>query len=231
MKTYQKIVFISLIFIVGFTAGSYNPITHEAILNFFIDSKNEFDPTLANEHFADRTELFSLRNPKRDIVMLGDSITEGGDFRQLTGRDDILNRGIGWDTSLGLTKRLNLIGMDVKKCFILIGINDISRDIPIDSIFENYKIVIANLKAKNITPIIQSTLYTVDRIEFDNKKVEELNTKLKEYAKENNIVFIDLNSVLSENKMLKQEYTHDGVHLNTKGYVVWMNAIKKHMDN
>ncbi|MEY4503904.1 MAG: hypothetical protein RL154_196, partial [Pseudomonadota bacterium] len=35
---------------------------------------------------------------------------------------------------------------------------------------------------------------------------------------------------LSENKMLKQEYTFDGVHLNTKGYIVWMSAIKSYVD-
>ncbi|MEY4505302.1 MAG: hypothetical protein RL154_1602, partial [Pseudomonadota bacterium] len=181
MKIHLKIIFIFVIFVCGIAIGSYSPITYETIKGFFIEEKIEFDPTLANEHYRDRIELFRIQNPHTSIVMLGDSITESGDFRQLTGKNDIINRGIGWDTSLGLTNRLDLLGENTKKCFILIGINDISRDIPINIIYENYKLVIVQLKAKNIKPIIQSTLYTVDRMEFNNSKVEALNEKLQKY--------------------------------------------------
>ena len=61
-----------------------------------------------------------------------------------------------------------------------------------------------------------------------NEKVEVLNEKLKSYAKENNLTFIDLNKILAPNKTLKNEYSNDDLHLNGKAYKLWTQEIKKY---
>lgn len=159
--------------------------------------------------------------------MLGDSITYGVNWNELFNRD-IINRGIGGDTTAGFLFRLEqVIKLNPKKVFIMGGINDIAGYYNVHEIFENYKKILSNLKNKDITPYVQSTLYTTRK--DLNPHVEELNFLLKKYCKENNIVFIDLNKNLSSEKVLKSEYTYDGVHLNASGYDIWKNEIYKYI--
>ena len=85
------------------------------------------------------TELYATRMAKFEaepvvpgrIIFFGNSITQGGDWAKLTGDSTVLNRGIGGDVTFGLLHRLHDITVrQPSKLFILIGINDISRDIP-----------------------------------------------------------------------------------------------------
>ena len=58
----------------------------------------------------------------------------------------------------------------------------------------------------------------------------KLNLKLQELSEKENIVFIDLNKVLSENGKLKKSYSSkDDIHLNGDGYFAWKNSIKKYI--
>ena len=43
-----------------------------------------------------------------DVVFLGNSITAGGNWSELLGRDRIVNRGIGGDNTVGMLQRLEL---------------------------------------------------------------------------------------------------------------------------
>ena len=62
------------------------------------------------------------------------------------------------------------------------------------------------------------------------KDVLKLNLRLKELSEKENIVFIDLNKVLSENGKLNESYSSkDDIHLNGDGYSVWKNSIKKYV--
>jgi hypothetical protein len=48
---------------------------------------------------------------------------------------------------------------------------------------------------------------------------------LIQYASENKIDYIDLNSAVSKNDVLQDEYTTDGVHLKPKAYQNWTELI------
>ena len=79
-------------------------------------------------------------------------------------------------------------------------------------------------KLKNI----QSTLYIGESRKKDfNEEVEKLNNSLKEFAKQNSIRFIDLNSIFAPKKVLKSDFTKDDLHLNGQAYKLWINEIKK----
>ena len=61
-----------------------------------------------------------------DIVMLGDSLTEWGNWHELVPEYSILNRGISGDTSSGVLDRLQeVIERRPKVVFVMIGTNDI----------------------------------------------------------------------------------------------------------
>lgn len=182
-----------------------------------------------NYRYEQQTGLYGVyRKKKAAIVMLGDSITYGVNWNELLNRD-VANRGIGSDTTQGFLNRLTYIyEISPEICFVMGGINDISHSIPVQEIFQNYKGIIEGLKSQGIIPVIQSTLYTSrpTDCEHRNSIVKELNELLYHYANEHRIEFIDLNARLSQGNKLVQEYTYDGVHLNSRGYEMWSEEIE-----
>ncbi|PUE64493.1 GDSL-type esterase/lipase family protein [Arcobacter caeni] len=181
------------------------------------------------KHKKSQFEMLA-QNDKYKVVMLGDSITDEGEWAELLDSRLIQNRGISGDTTDGVLQRLDSINKSVKQVFIMIGVNDIMRGKSVDEIFTNYQKIVQILKEKDIKVYIQSTLYVGEkRAENFNIKVENLNTKLKQFASHNNLIFIDLNKILSSNKMLKHEFTSDDLHINGKAYVLWADEIKKYI--
>ena len=63
---------------------------------------------------------------------------------------------------------------------------------------------------------------------YKNEKVKEYNDLLKEMAKEKNVKYIDVASVLSNNNGdLPEEASTDGVHLNKEYCLEWLDYLKK----
>ncbi|NOR45308.1 MAG: GDSL family lipase [Candidatus Delongbacteria bacterium] len=190
---------------------------------------------LDNPKYKPKSENFMLFNRQADIVMLGNSITAGINWNELLGRKDIANRGINGDITEGMLNRMNsVLKVKPKVCFFLGGINDLTRRVPPENIIANIKNIVNILLTNDIKPILQSIIYTEKRFydfEHNNKYVTIINDELKKFAEEKNILFLDLNEHLSENNTLKAEYTHDGLHLNAKGYVVWGKIVKDIIEN
>jgi lysophospholipase L1-like esterase len=165
--------------------------------------------------------------PSPRIVMLGDSITAGGNWTSLLNRRDVLNQGVSGDRTGDVLARMEkVVRVQPKYCFIMIGINDILRGQPVDRIFDNYRKIIDGLIKGGIIPIIQSTLHLAGP-DPQNKSVEALNTKIKQLAEERKILFLDLNRRLAPNKQLLPAFTNDGLHLNKAGYQAWKDELAK----
>lgn len=79
--------------------------------------------------YYQRATLFeTLPTSKSDIIFLGNSITNGGEWAELLGNPHAKNRGISGDTTQGVLDRLSTITKGKpSKIFLLIGTNDLSR--------------------------------------------------------------------------------------------------------
>ena len=186
----------------------------------------------ADTHYDVKNLLFSVYGRKEyRTVMLGDSITEGAAWNELLGIPDIANRGIGGDTSEGFYKRLpDIYGLNPELCFIMGGINDIFKGIPVKSILENMRKTVEELEGKGIKPVMQTALYvskTRKNWKNINGNVDELNKGLKEMCAERGIIYADINEILSSEGGLREEYTYDGVHLYGRGYREWGKKVKE----
>lgn len=186
---------------------------------------------LKNPIYKNLTALYELSKIKKaDIVFLGNSITYGGHWVELLGRERIVNRGIGSDNLPGMLRRLHQVyRLQPKLCFIMAGINDIYADIAVDTIFSRYKQLIDSLQTHGIIPIIQSTLCVNPkwkRAEVKNADVLKLNQLLQQHCRQRGITYVDLNTILSPHGVLKNEYTTDGVHLTAEAYAVWRDIIE-----
>lgn len=185
-----------------------------------------------NIRYKVQRSLYKVYKPQNiKIVMLGNSITYSADWNELLSRNDIANRGIGSDITEGFLNRLpDIYELNPDICFIMGGINDLIKGIPIEDIYSNYTQIICRLKDNHITPIIQSTLYTSTKLhnwKNINRQVDELNTLLKKYAKANSVLYVDINKELSINGALNPSYTYDGIHLLGNGYDKWRKQISK----
>ncbi|RXF69813.1 GDSL-type esterase/lipase family protein [Arcticibacter tournemirensis] len=187
------------------------------------------------KYVAKVTAFKSEPKSKKDIIFLGNSITAGTDWSKLLDLPAAKNRGISGDITFGVLERLDdVIAGKPSKVFILIGINDISRNIPDSIILRNYRSIISRIeKGSKKTKIYFYTLLPVNCSfnKFKNHYGKDehilwLNEEIKKLA-DKKVSVIDLYPhFLDENKHLKAGYTKDGLHLNEAGYKVWADLLK-----
>jgi lysophospholipase L1-like esterase len=171
------------------------------------------------------------------VVFLGNSITEGGKWKQLLKDSTVINRGISGDNTFGVLARLDeIIKLKPSSLFILIGTNDLSKKIPDEVILENLFTIISKIKSG--TPktkiFIQSILpvnETVERFpqQFNNSThINTINDQLARYAPRLRYTYVDLYSkFIDSHGRLDVKYTFDGLHLNAKGYQHWVEVLKE----
>lgn len=198
-------------------------------------------PACANaesEYWRQRVSLFDILPIERnDIVFLGNSITDGGEFAELFGMPNVKNRGIQSDVISGVAKRLRQVTAGKpKKIFLLIGINDISHNLTVDRIASDYRDLVRRIRRE--TPATKLYIQSIFPINNDfgryrnlkgkEQTLKELNSRLSRIASEEGAEFVDLTPALADPKTgkLTREYTNDGLHLTGKGYKVWTDAIR-----
>ncbi|MDE5885954.1 MAG: sialate O-acetylesterase [Muribaculaceae bacterium] len=199
-----------------------------------------FQSFARSEYWNQRVSLFDkLPITSADIVFLGNSITDGGEFAELFNDENIKNRGINSDEISGVKERLSQITSgNPKKIFLLIGINDISHNLSVDEIAKRYDSLVKEIKEQ--TPSTKLYIQSIMPINNDYGRYKNLqgkesivlkvNERLKSIADENNATFIDLFPALSDREgKLKREYTNDGLHLLGNGYKAWANHIKEYV--
>lgn len=179
-----------------------------------------------------RNTLFEAFSPPSDVVMIGDSLTENGLWSEMFPHVKIANRGIGGDRTIDVLQRMDpIFAVKPKKAFILLGLNDFAYGVSVEQVFTNYRQIVGQLQQNGIRVFIQSTLEcSKSSCGSQLEKVRALNQKLEAYAKENKLVYIDLNIPLAYNVSgLLPQYTPDGGHLLGSGYAVWANLLEPYM--
>jgi lysophospholipase L1-like esterase len=179
-----------------------------------------------------RRSSFSVYKPKNaKFVILGNSICSGFDWNELFSRDDMVNRSIPGDETVGFLNRLeDIYSLNPRVCIIMGGINDISSGIPTSQIVNNLEKITHRLISHNIKPVILSTLFVSSK--RSNKKnnninmiVKELNINLEKHAQNKKIDYIDMNSILAPHGSLNNNYTHDGIHISGAGLAKWREKL------
>ena len=192
--------------------------------------------SLFSTYYHQRVSHFrTLPKTNRDIIFIGNSITDGAEWSELFSDSRIKNRGISGDISAGVLNRIDEITLrKPAKVFLIIGINDLSRNTSTDSIFKNITRVASYLKQESPSTklYVQSVLPVNDVYKkfggHTNKgeQIKLLNTKLKQNAAAFNYTYIDLHtSFCDENGKLLKEFSNDGLHLKGAGYLVWKHLV------
>jgi lysophospholipase L1-like esterase len=202
----------------------------------FAQQKN-WDSTYRPALYQFKVDLYkSYPHSRNDIVFLGNSLTDRVDWNELLCMNDVHNRGISGDISFGVLQRLDeVIDGHPAKVFILIGINDISRNIPDSVILQNHRQIIERIqKGSPETKIFLQTLLPVNNqfTQFKNhynkdEHIQAVNDGLKKLAKDKGVVLIDLHPhFLDKEGRLDGSLTEDGLHVNARGYKIWADLLK-----
>lgn len=233
----RKIIWnISIGLLILFNVYYFTIRKHDQIIQYI--SKQFYkaeDPILKIKLYQDLSEEYFYLNKKyenrRVIVFIGDSITKRFNVSEYFESNCILNRGIPFDTTYGLKKRLNrnINNLKIEKIFIMIGVNDLPYRSN-NEIITNISNILSQIRSKKI--IIQSILPVDSRMIENNARIVKLNDELRNLCLQNKYIYIDLHSrLLDKRNGLSSKYSRDGVHLNRNGNLVWSDMVKSLLVN
>jgi lysophospholipase L1-like esterase len=203
-----------------------------------LTAQKQVDTGYRSTYYEQKVTLFRLLpDTKNEIIFLGNSITDIGEWAEIWQSKHVKNRGISGDNTFGVLARLDeVLSSKPAKVFIMIGINDIAKETPDSAIVSNYNKIISRIK--NESPktkiFVQSILPTNNNFtEFkkhQNKTehVVAVNYALKQLCASMQITYVDLySSFLDAEGKLDKQYTNDGLHINGYGYIKWKEVLQQ----
>lgn len=178
-----------------------------------------------------------------DIIFIGDSIIEYYPLQELLGTSKtIVNRGIrGYQTRLLLDNLdAHLYGDAVDQIVILIGTNDIGKDIPMSQTLNNLESVIqtisrdyplSQIKLVSILPVNEGEDFKQTVYIRTNEKIKAWNQAYQNLAfAYMQVEFVPVfENLLDQKGQLKSDFTTDGLHLSVLGYQALSSTLKKYI--
>ena len=178
-----------------------------------------------------------------DIIFIGDSIVEYYPLQELFGTaKTIVNRGIrGYQTRLLLENLdAHLYGDAVDQIVLLIGTNDIGKDVPMNEALDNLERVIQSIardyplteiKLLSILPVNEGEEYKQTVYIRTNEKIREWNQAYEALVSAYmQVDFVPIYDSLTDSEgQLKKDYTIDGLHLSVAGYQALSGALKEYL--
>ena len=188
-------------------------------------------------------ELNQISVLKPDMIFIGDSIVEYYPLQELLGTaKTIVNRGIrGYQTGLLLDNLdAHLYGDAVDQIVLLIGTNDIGKDIPMNDALDNLEGVIqsinrdyplSQIKLLSILPVNEGEEYKQTVYIRTNERIKEWNQAFEALTSAYmQVDFVPIYDSLTDSEgQLKSAYTTDGLHLSVAGYQALSDALKTYL--
>ena len=193
-------------------------------------------PVNPDVYYARRATLFDLLPVySSDIIMLGNSLTDGAEWNELFDNCHVKNRGIVGDIIPGFFERLEpILKGQPRKIFIMGGVNDISHGVSADSIVSAMTQVVTTIQAR----CPKTEIYVQSMLPFNNdvrlwkllkgreQVVVDGNKGLESMCQRLGVTFINLYPLfVGENGKMKPEYTNDGLHLMGGAYLIWRDPL------
>lgn len=167
--------------------------------------------------------------PPRGVVFLGDSITELAPLAELFPDLPVVNRGIGWDTSVDVLDRLDEAVIDPSIVSLLIGTNDLhtsrSTKDP-GGIASRVGVIVEriHMTAPDAVVLVNGVL---PRTSLYARRLRALNAQYRDIAEQAGSTYVDAWPALADRDgSLRTEFTTDNLHLTPAGYAAWGDVLR-----
>jgi lysophospholipase L1-like esterase len=208
----------------------------EKVLNLF-----NHQPKIG--YAENKIDIFGKLPPigKQDIVFLGDSILDYGEWHEWLG-EHAKNRAInGDDTGTVLNRLHGITAGRPRHIVLLIGLANLENNTPLDTTRSEYAEILSTIRKESpdtdiwllsLTPVNRA-LYQrhiipghegINMPEFE--EVRKLNIFIEQLASQK-VHYINMAELLSPTKELSSDYTLDGEHLNGAGLKIIAQKVKK----
>lgn len=231
LRTKRCLAVILLIALASFIAGMVSrPVMARLRSQFLAPLAPRVEP---NDplHWLQKNAEFEGLKKTLGIVFLGDSRIEFGNWSELFDRCDISNRGIGWDTTTGVLRRLpTTLPSHVELCVIQVGINDLLQGCSPEFVISKYSQILKDIATRTKSKVVVTSIILLGReMAAQNPKIVLCNEQLTVRCSELGVVFLNLNPVLCPAGFLPGDYSYDGIHLNWEGYRQIRNALQTYL--
>lgn len=183
---------------------------------------------LMTRSWSRRVEVFASYDMQPgDVVMLGDSITEGADWQALFPLVRVHNHGIGGDDTDGVLQRLGPVtDRRPGKVFLMIGTNDIGKGLHSErEIVDNVARIVDDIRAAS--PATEIHLQSVlPRLRRRAEQVRSVNRGIEALAHDRGATWIDLQPIFDRGDAgMNLSLAPDALHPNAEGYLRWAECI------
>lgn len=187
--------------------------------------------------WGERATMFNHQHvDSTSIVMLGNSLTQGGDWATLFNDQRFVNNGIIGDIIEGITDRLDCtVQGKPAKIFLQTGANDVSHHLTADSIARAASELVSKIKARtpytkiyvqSMLPINYKTYPRYKNMKDKEQVVRDVNRLLKPLVEAQGATWINLYPAFCDQEgNLRADWTTDGLHLQEPGYLKWREII------
>lgn len=178
-----------------------------------------------------RATLFRVLASPADLVLLGDSLTDWGEWHELLQRS-VVNRGIAGDTTEDVRARLGAVVRATPKTIaLMVGVNDLLRGGTVEGTTDGVLAIVGEIRAKlpGTRLIVQSVLpIRVPGDEEVNGWIAQVNARLAAGAAAGGYDYLDVaRAVRAADGALDQRFTTDGLHLSGEGYQAWAKVLRQ----
>ncbi len=210
------------------------------ILLLSLSSCSTETESMFNAHFiemwAQTLEPYSV-----DIAFFGDSRVVLANWDEAYPDRDVVNLGVGGDIVEGAIQRVRLLeALDVKYCFLAIGVNNCSiESFSRTSFRDNYDTLLTGLEELGITVYVNTiagvttvnSTFTSAFVQKMTKNIVAANEIIRDLADEHGLTLIEMaNGMNNSNHTLKDEYSADGIHFSVLGNEFWFDSLRPYVD-
>ncbi len=180
-----------------------------------------YNANMHRERFLEKSDFYN----NQSVILFGDSQIACWRIRRYFGWLPIRNRGKNGDRADTALKRMkkDVLRFCPKTVVILIGTNDIARKRRSEEVAGDIYEMISILQKNGIKAIVCSVLPVrgIYRNSRPLVELEKLNKLIYNMADQHKFNYLDFwPSVTDNNEELRSDLTYDGLHLNSKGYLI-----------
>ena len=211
------------------------------------EEKKEETSNIIEESKSEETITNKSTNVKFDetVAFIGDSRTQG--FIMYNGLKDVQDYsyvGLMVDTAISkkfiktsngekITLLEDIKGKNIQRVYIMLGVNELGWSYP--QVFKSkYKELIKEIrKIKPNTQIYVQSIIPVTKSKdksdkyFNNTRIKQYNKLVKEVTLEENVEYLDVQSVLEDSEgYLPEETSPDGIHIGKSYCEKWLEYLK-----